>query len=161
MFVWVYVCVCVCVCIDVCVCVCVCRSIDVCVCLTVMGHAQQQTLLEATVLTLVPALLLDLTAALTALILQLHTDGSPEEPLEEEVVGRREEEEGGREQEDRQGEAGGIQPGGGGGQPGEGGGQPGEEISRDGLRKGEQPFAAAEDSSSRVFTLQPSQACTP
>lgn len=48
-----------------------------------MGHAQQQALLEAAVLALVPALLLDLTAALTALVLQLHTDGPPEKPLRE------------------------------------------------------------------------------
>lgn len=52
-------------------------------CLTVMGHAQQQALLEAAVLALVPALLLDLTAALTALILQLHTDGPAEKALRE------------------------------------------------------------------------------
>ena len=54
-------------------------------CLTVMGHAQQQALLEAAVLALVPALLLNLTAALTALVLQLPTDGPAEKALRERV----------------------------------------------------------------------------
>lgn len=46
-----------------------------------MGHAQHQALLEAAVLALVAALLLDFTASVTAFILQLHPDGPPEKAL--------------------------------------------------------------------------------
>lgn len=54
-----------------------------CVCglLTVMRHAQCQALLEAAVLAFVPALFLDFTGTLTALVLQLHTNGASKKSL--------------------------------------------------------------------------------
>lgn len=51
--------------------------------LTIVGHAQCQALLETTVLALVPTLLLDFAVALAAVIFQLHTNGPPEEALQD------------------------------------------------------------------------------
>lgn len=53
--------------------------------LTIVGHAQCQALLEATVLAFVPALFQDFTGTLTTLILQLHTNGASEKPLGKET----------------------------------------------------------------------------
>lgn len=52
--------------------------------LTVVGHAHRQALLKATVLALVPVLLLDLTAAFTLVVLQFKANGPAEETLREE-----------------------------------------------------------------------------
>lgn len=49
--------------------------------LTIMGHPQRQALLEATVLALVTILLLNLAGALTTLIFQFHSHGSPKKAL--------------------------------------------------------------------------------
>lgn len=57
--------------------------------LTIVRHAQRQTLLKAAVLTLVPILLLDLATPVTFLILELHADG----PAEEALVGQNRERE--------------------------------------------------------------------
>lgn len=50
--------------------------------LTIVGHSECEALLEATVLALVSALLLNLAGAITAVILELHANGAPEETLE-------------------------------------------------------------------------------
>lgn len=46
-----------------------------------MGHPEHQALLKSTELAFIPTFLLDLTAAVTFLIFQLHSNGPPEESL--------------------------------------------------------------------------------
>ena len=55
-----------------------------CKLLTVMGHAECEAFLEAAVLALVSALLLNLAGAVAAIVLQLHTNGASEEALKRE-----------------------------------------------------------------------------
>lgn len=50
--------------------------------LTIVRHAHGKALVETTVLALIPVLFLDLTVALTFVILQLQAYGSSEEALE-------------------------------------------------------------------------------
>lgn len=56
--------------------------------LTVVGHAHSEALVKTAVLALVTVLLLDLTAALTLVVLQLQAYGSPEKTLQKIHTGR-------------------------------------------------------------------------
>lgn len=50
---------------------------------TVVGHAHREALVESAVLALVAVLLLDLAVTFTLVVLQLESDGPPEETLVE------------------------------------------------------------------------------